>query len=63
MNLSIKLPPNRLDQQLLRGSGDEYFSSWAAKHLQAENYDETFKKPEWKGEIVEKFLSGAGMEL
>ncbi len=63
MNLSIKLPPNKLDAKLLRGSGDEYFERWAAKNLHPNNYDETFKKPEWKGEIVEKFLSGAGMEL
>lgn len=62
MNLSIKLPPNRLDSELLRGSGDEYFERWQTRHT-PKNYDETFKKPEWKGEIVEKFLSGAGMEL
>lgn len=44
MSLAIKLPPhreNRLDTELLRGNGEEYFKGWQRKH-KPENVDTTF---------------------
>ena len=62
MNLSIKLPPNKLDTKLLRGSGDEYFERWQTKYT-PENYDPTFKAMKHEAETVEKYFDGNIIEL